>query len=156
MLSARLIQLIEENWEAITSATIRQIRGDPKLLHIRNLPESELREVGRNILKNLGHWLTANRAEQHMVEEQYEGIGRVRFAESVPLHECVRALQVVKQKVVEFIRDHEFAQSSVSIYAEEELEHRLNEFFDDLTYHEVLGYESALRESAKVMVVPAR
>src|SRR3954452_365987 len=60
MLSARLIQLIEENWEGITAATIRQIRSDPKLLHIRNLPETELREVGRNVLKNLGHWLTAN------------------------------------------------------------------------------------------------
>ena len=145
MLSARLIQLIEENWEGITSATIRQIRSDPKLLHIRNLPETELREVGRGILKNLGHWLTASRIEQQVIEEQYEGLGRVRFAEHVPLHECVRALQIVKQKVVEFMRDHEFAQSTVSIYAEEELEHRLNEFFDDLTYHEVVGYETAMR-----------
>jgi hypothetical protein len=149
MLSARLIQLIEENWEGITSATIRQIRSDPKLLRIRSLPETELREVGRNILKNLGHWVTANRAEQRVVEEQYEGIGKVRFAEGIPLHECVRGLQVVKQKVVEFMRDHEFAQSSVAIYAEEELEHRLNEFFDDLTYHEVLGYERALREAPR-------
>ena len=153
MLSARLIQLIEENWEGITSATIRQIRSDPKLLHIRNLPETELREVGRGILKNLGHWLTANRSEQHVIEEQYEGIGRVRFAERVPLHECVRALQIVKQKVVEFMRDHEFAQSTVSIYAEEELEHRLNEFFDDLTYHEVVGYETAMRVASEAATV---
>ncbi len=152
MLSARLIQLVEENWEGITAATIRQVRSDPKLLHVRNLPDSELRDVGRGILKNLGHWLTANRAEQRMVEEQYEGLGRVRFAEGVPLHECVRALQVVKHKVVEFMRDHEFAQSSVSIYAEEELEHRLNEFFDDLTYHEVLGYEKALRDTSHLAV----
>jgi hypothetical protein len=147
MLSARLIQLIEENWEGITSATIRQILGDSKLSHIRNLPETELRDVGRGILKNLGYWLTASRTEQKVVEEQYEGVGRVRFAEAVPLHECVRALQVVKQKVVEFMRDHEFARSTVSIYAEEELEHRLNEFFDDLIYHEVVGYESALRST---------
>lgn len=147
MLSTRLIQLIEDHWEGITGGTIRQIRSDPRLLHIRNLPETELREVGRNILKNLGHWLTANRQEQRIVEEQYEGMGRVRFAESIPLHECVRSLQIVKQKVVEFMRDHEFAQSSVSIYAEEELEHRLNEFFDDLVYHEVLGYEGALRKA---------
>jgi hypothetical protein len=156
MLSAKLIQLIEDHWEGITSVTIRQIRSDPKLLHIRNLPETELREVGRNILKNLGHWLTANRQEQRMVEEQYEGLGRVRFAENIPLHECVRGLQIVKQKVVEFMRDHEFAQSSVSIYAEEELEHRLNDFFDDLTYHEVYGYEGALREAVQHQAAAAR
>ena len=145
MLSARLIQLIEENWEGITAGVIRQVRNDPRLSAIRTLPDTELREVGRNILKYVGHWLTANPTEQRVVQEQYEGIGRVRFAESIPLHECVRALQIVKSKVIEFMRDHEFAQSAVSIYAEEELEHRLNEFFDDLTYHEVLGYETALR-----------
>jgi hypothetical protein len=155
MLSAKLIQLIEDHWEGITAAVIRQIRSDPRLFHISNLPDTELREVGRNILKNLGHWVTASRNEQRTVEEIYEGLGRVRFAQGIPLHECVRGQQIVKQKVVEFMRDHEFAQSSVSIYAEEELEHRLNDFFDDLTYHEVFGYESALREALGQVVTAA-
>lgn len=147
MLSAKLIQLIEDHWQGITTAIIHQIRSDPRLHHISRLPETELRDVGRGILRNLGQALTASRAEQQMVAEQYEGIGRVRFAESIPLHECVRALQVVKQRVVEFSRDHQFAQSTVEIYAEEELEHRLNEFFDDLIYHEVIGYEDAMRKA---------
>ncbi len=151
MLSAKLVQLIEDHWQGITTAILHQIRSDPRLHHISGLPETELRDIGRAILRNLGHWLTASGSEQRMVEEQYEGLGRVRFAESIPLHECVCALQLVKQRVVEFSRDHEFAQSSVEIYAEEELEHRLNQFFDDLVYHEVIGYEEAMRKS-----LPAR
>jgi hypothetical protein len=147
MLSAKLIQLIEDHWQAITTAIIHHFRSEPRLHHISGLPETELRDIGRGILRNLGHWLTASKAEQHMVEEQYEGLGRVRFAENIPLHECVRALQVVKHRVVEFMRDHEFSQSSVEIFAEEELEHRLNDFFDDLVYHEVIGYEEAMRKS---------
>lgn len=153
MLSSKLIQLIEDHWQGITTAIIHTVRSDPRLHHMSALPETELRDTGRGILRNLGQYLTASKAEQQMVEEQYEGLGRVRFAESIPLHECVRALQVVKHKVVEFSRDHEFAQSSVAIYAEEELEHRLNEFFDDLIYHEVIGYEDAMR---KAMVMTAR
>lgn len=153
MLSAKLIQWIEDHWQGVTTAMIQQIRSDPRLHHIGRLPEAELRDIGRGILRNLGHSLTASKAEQQMVQEQYEGIGRVRFAEHIPLHECVRALQVVKQRVVEFSRDHQFAQSTVEIYAEEELEHRLNEFFDDLIYHEVIGYEDAMR---KAMAVSAR
>jgi hypothetical protein len=152
MLSAKLIQLIEDHWQGITTAIVHQIRSDPRLHHISGLPETELRDIGRAILRNLGHWLTASKPEQRMVEEQYEGLGRVRFAESIPLHECVLALQLVKRRVVEFSRDHEFAQSSVEIYAEEELEHRLNEFFDDLIYHEVIGYEDAMRKATKATV----
>jgi hypothetical protein len=153
MLSAKLIQLIEDHWQGITTAIIHQIRSDPRLHQISRLSETELRDSGRGILRNLGQYLTASKLEQQMVEEQYEGIGRVRFAESIPLHECVRALQLVKQKVVQFSRDHQFAQSTVEIYAEEELEHRLNEFFDDLIYHEVIGYEEAMR---KAMAAAAR
>jgi hypothetical protein len=150
MLSAKLIQVIEDHWEGITNVILHHIRSDPKLPHMRNLPESELRDVGRTILKNLGSYLTASKQDRRSLEEQYEGLGRVRFAEKVPLHESVRTLQLVKRKVVEFLRDHEFAQSTVAIYAEEELEHRLNEFFDDLIYFEVRGYEAAMRQAAEV------
>jgi hypothetical protein len=147
MLSAKLVQLIEDHWEGITNSILRQLRSDPKLAHIGLLPDSELRDTGRIMLKNLGASLTASRQDWRSLEEQYEGIGRVRFAENVPLHESVRALQIVKKKVVEFLRDHEFAQSTVAIYAEEELEHRLNEFFDDVIYYQVRGYEIALHQS---------
>ncbi|MBS1872144.1 MAG: hypothetical protein JSU00_02950 [Acidobacteria bacterium] len=147
MLSAKLIQLIEDHWQGIMTGIIHQMRSDPRLHHISGLPETELRDIGRGILRNLGHWLTASRTEQHAVEEQYEGLGRVRFAEHIPLAECVCALQVVKSRVVEFTRDHEFSQSSVEVLATEELEHQLNEFFDDLVYHEVIGYEGAMRKA---------
>ncbi len=147
MLSAKLIQLIEDHWQGITTAIVQQIHRDPRLINLSNLPEVELREVGRGILRNLGHWLTASTSEREMMEEQYEGLGRVRFVESVPLHECVHALQSAKQRVIEFVREHEFSESAVEIYAEEELEHTLNRFFDNLIYHEVIGYEEAMRKS---------
>ena len=147
MLSAKLVQLIEDHWESITDSVLRHLRSDPRLVHIGRLPDSELRDTGRTMLKNLGACLTASRQDWRSLEEQYEGIGRVRFAEHVPLYESVRALQIVKKKVIEFLRDHEFAQSSVAIYAEEELEHRLNEFFDEVIYFQVRGYELALHQS---------
>lgn len=156
MLSAKLIQLIEDHWQGIMTAVVHQVRADPRLPQISRLPEAELRDAGRNLLRNLGHWLTASKSEQHMVEEHYQGVGKVRFAENIPLHECVRTLQAIKHKVVEFSRDHEFAQSTVEIYAEEELEHRLNEFFDDLIYHEVIGYEEAMRKAIHAGAAHAR
>ena len=150
MLSTKLVVLIEDHWQGISSAVLHTLRADAKLLHMRTLPDSELHEIGRTILRNLGHWLTASKGDQDMIEEQYEGIGRLRFAERIPLQECVRALQMVKRKVIEFMRDHALAESSVDILAEEELEHRLNDFFDDLIYHEVVGYEGAMRKASAI------
>ena len=54
MLSAKLVQLIEDHWEGITNSILRQLRSDPKLAHIGLLPDSELRDTGRIMLKNLG------------------------------------------------------------------------------------------------------
>jgi hypothetical protein len=147
MLSAKLIQLIEDHWQGITTAVVHQIRSDPRLHSISGLPEAELRDAGRNVLRNLGYWLTASKSERQLFDEQHEGMGRVRFAEHVPLNECVRALQIMKHKVVEFTRDHEFSKSTVDVYAEEELQHRLGEFFDELVYHEVIGYEEAMKRA---------
>jgi hypothetical protein len=151
MLPTKLIQLIEDHWQGISAAFINSVRKDPALRRISMLPESELRDRCRTLLTNLGHWLTASKLDREMIREQYEGIGRMRFAEGVPLAECVRALQLFKHKVIEFMRDHVFAQSSVDIYGEEELEHRLNEFFDDLVYHEVVGYEAAMKKVSAML-----
>ena len=150
MLSTRLVHLIEDHWQAISSSVIHQIRSDPSLRHIRALPETELREIGRTILRNLGHWLTAAKAEQEIIGEQYETIGRLRFAENIPLCECVRALQIVKRKTLAYVADQGFAQSSVDMYGANELERRFGSFFDDLIYHEVIGYERALRQAARL------
>jgi hypothetical protein len=155
MLSTRLVHIIEDHWQAISSSVISQIRSDPSLRHIRALPETELREIGRTILRNLGHWLTAPTAEHEIIGEQYETIGRLRFAENIPLCECVRALQIVKRKTMGFIADQGFAQSSVDMYGANELERRVDAFFDDLIYHEVIGYERAMRQSAGLPVETA-
>ena len=57
MLSGKLIHLIESHEEEIAASILRSIHRDPDLAHLGNLPEPELRERGRDILKNLGHWL---------------------------------------------------------------------------------------------------
>ncbi len=146
MLSGKLIQLIEDNWDRITTSVIHEVRADSRLVHIRKLPESELREVARNILRNVGYWLSSTRHQE--LEKRYEGLGRLRFVESIPLHEVVHALQLVKSKMLDFVRDQGFCTSPVDIYAEEELEHQVGLFFDDLIYYIVRGYEGALRQAA--------
>src|SRR4051794_20895102 len=120
MLSHRLVACIQEHSEGLTSAVTERIRRDPELAHVGKLHASELRDISWELLKNLGAWLAGDNREA--IARHYEEIGKKRCAEDVPLHECVRSLQIVKSETVDYVRAQGFAQTSLEIYAEEELE----------------------------------
>ena len=139
MLSGKLIRLVERHDEEILNRMLRTIRQDPELTHLAALPEGELRERGREILKNLGHWLEFSHEEK--IEREYELIGKTRFHESVPLHESICGLCLMKDAMVDFVHDQGADRDCLALYAEEELERRVGRFFDLLVIHMARGYE---------------
>jgi len=146
MLSRTLVQMIEDHCEQITNRILRHQRQDPELIQVKKLPESELRDRAGEVLKNLGHWLSAGREAE--VSSRYERLGHRRFEEAIPLYEVVRSLHILKTNMIEFVREQGIGQNPVQLYAEEELEHRIGLFFDEAVYHTVHGYETALRQKA--------
>ena len=150
MLSGRLIHLIESHFDEIAARVLADIRRDPELKQLHHLPDIELREWGQTILMNLGHWLAAGHDRE--VAAHYERLGQVRYEQEVPLHESVRALAILKEKILAFVEDQVMTKSAVELYAEEELEHRVGRFFDLLVFHLVRGYEGALRKAAHALV----
>ena len=149
MLSHQMIQMIEGHWQAISTSVIARVRRDSELPHLRRLADSELLDWGSATVKNLGRWMAGHDSD---LARHYEHLGSLRYRESIPLHEAVRGLQYLKDELVEFVRDRTFPQSSLELYAEEELEHRLNQFFDWLVFHLVRGYEQTLRKAAHMEV----
>ena len=146
MLSARLIHLIETHHEEVADRVLREIWRRQDLPHILKLPEAELRERNRILLEHLGEWLLGNEDE---LGRRQQDMGRRRFEQSVPLHEAVHALCLIKNTVIEFIEEQGMPRDTIGLYAEEELEHRLGKFFDQLIIHLVRGYESAWHRAAR-------
>jgi hypothetical protein len=146
MLSARLIRLIETHHREIGDRILRDISRQPELPHVRLLPEAELRERVQIILEHLGDWLV--RDAEELIRKQEE-IGKLRFEQAIPLHEAVRALCVVKDNLIEFIEEQGIARDWLGLYAEEETEHRLSQFFDRMIVHLVRGYEAAWHVAAR-------
>ena len=146
MLSGKLIRLIEGHQQEITDRLLRDIHRYPDLTHLRQLPEAELRERSQNILENLGYWLAQTNEQE--IAHKYEGIGKGRFHEGVPLHESVHALFLIKEKMIDFIGEQGFPPDTLELYAEEELERRVGRFFDLLVLRMVRGYEDAWRKAA--------
>ncbi|SPE38159.1 conserved hypothetical protein [Candidatus Sulfopaludibacter sp. SbA6] len=149
MISGKLVHLIESNWDEVASRVIGQIRREPQMTHVRGLAESELHEWGQVLLENLGHWLSAGNEED--LAEKYEHLGKLRCEQDVPLHESVRCLCIVREKMLDFVEERILSKDVMELYAEEELERRLGRFFDVLTVHLVKGYERALRRAAMAM-----
>jgi hypothetical protein len=145
MLSARLVQLIEDHWEPLTRRILLIIRADPRLRHLQTLSESDLHDRIGLVCKNLGRWLAAG-DDEHLAAE-FEALGGQRHREAVPIDEVVHATHLIKHRLLDFVRDQGIAQTSVELYAQEELEHRVGLFFDAAVYHLVRGYEGALREA---------
>jgi hypothetical protein len=150
MLSGKLIHLIEVHHQDIADRFIREIWRHPELVHLRRLPESELRERGKALLENLGGWLAARNNEDLM--KQQEAVGKRRFEQSVPLHEAVRALCIIKDNMVDFIEEQGIPKDSLGLYAEEEMEHRIGRFFDDLIIRTICGYEAAWHKAEHAAV----
>ena len=135
--------MIESRSDEIIASVIAHIRREPELSHYTPQLDSELREFGRNLLQNLGHWLTSGQESE--IAARYENIGKRRYAGKIPLYESVHAFCIVRQRVLEFVEEHVFNKNTLQLYEQEELDRRLGRFFDLLTVHLVKGYEHELR-----------
>jgi hypothetical protein len=143
MLLPKLIQTLSDHWQEIASQAIRRIRQDKGLPEMGKFPEADLRERARAILQHLGTFLTSREGE---IAEHYERLGRTRFEEGVPLHEVVRALQIIKSSMIEYGRRQGMT-GPLDVYAEEELEIASDRIFDLMIFYVVRGYEKALLEA---------
>ena len=141
MISTRLVQLIEANWEEIARRLIRSIRENPETKTVAALPEAETKEWCREILENLGYLLLAKRDQE--TYRRFQVLGRVRFEEHIPLHEAVLRMHILKNKILGFVYEEGLSMTVIQVYAQEELEQRIGHFFDALVYHVVRGYENA-------------
>ena len=150
MLSGKLIHLIEVHHREIGDHILREIARDPELIHLSRLSEAELRERGQIIIENLSSWLAS---ERHEIVKKQEDIGKLRFQQSIPLHEVVKGLLLVKRKMLDYLEEHGIPKDSLNLYAEEEFERRIGGFFDTLVVHTVRGYEAAWHHAMELSSV---
>ena len=81
---------------------------------------------------------------------RFQVLGRLRFEENIPLHEAVLRLHILKSKILGFVHEEAISMTVIQVYAQEELEQRVDQFFDALVYHVVCGYENASSRAYRV------
>ena len=90
MLSNKLVASIEDHSERLMDVVTERVRRDPDLATISRIAGLGItaRPV-TNVLRHLGAWLAGENRDA--IASQYEEIGGRRYAEQIPLHECVKA-----------------------------------------------------------------
>lgn len=141
MLSPKFIQLIESHSGQIASAVFQELSRDPKTPRLGRLSRSEFEDRFQDIARNLGSWLAD--AREDVIAHRFAGLGRNLGDPGVAPSEVVHALHALKERMLDTIRNQGLAQTSLDLYAEEELEHQVGRFFDAAVYHVVRGFEMA-------------
>jgi hypothetical protein len=141
MLSARLIQMIQDHAEDLTRELLQDLASNPRTPAYHKLAQDELHQRVYDVYHNLGRWLGDKSDES--VEARYSGVGRTRAAEGVPLSEVVYALILIKEHLRGYIRRAGLVDSAVQLYTEEELQLMIGHFFDKALYYTVKGFEEA-------------
>jgi hypothetical protein len=135
--------MISDHSDEIANRVLRQICRDSKLHEIAKLPENELLERTKQMLQHIDRWLVSKEDD---LRHKYERLGRQRYEDGIPLHEVVRALQLVRENMIQYVLDQGYAQTPLDLYAEEELQHGADRIFDSIIFYFVRGYELAMRE----------
>jgi hypothetical protein len=146
MISTRLVHLIESNGDQIIDRVAAQIRREPQMTHGKSIQEYELQGLGQDLLGHLGDWLSAGNG--HDLALRYERFGKLCYEQEIPLHEALRGMSLLREKMLDVAQENMISNSSIELYAEEELDRRLGRFFDRLAIHLVRGFEEAVRKPA--------
>jgi hypothetical protein len=154
MLATRLIQLIENHAQSLTTEAMQDVLTNPETASFRRVPKTELEPRIASLYENLGKWI-GNPNDDH-IRQEYEPWGRTRFREGIPFSEIVYVLMLTKKHLRGFIREHGLVSFSgdrvtpgelvpVELYAIQELNYLVGDFFDKALYYLVRGYESAAK-----------
>jgi len=140
MISRKLVSQIEDQHDQLAREVVEAVRNDPKTKAYAALQHEELRKAVDEVLRNLGAWLTSR--SQSAIENRYLKIGIQRRHAGIPQSQLVRALHIVQETVLTFLRGSVMA-SPEETNLEADLAMAIAEFFDSAVYGVALGYEAA-------------
>ena len=156
MLTSRLMEFIQTHATSLISGAMEDVLTNEHTASFRKIPRAELEQRIAALYLNLGTWIGNPREDA--VQKEYEGWGRKRLQQGIPLSEIVYCLILAKAHLRQFIREHGLIAFSgdrvtpdelvpVQLYGIQELNYMVGEFFDRALYHLTRGYEAAAKAS---------
>jgi len=147
----RLVALVKDHADVICRHAMREIHQAAHLEQLRGLPQLGCRKLLQEITEDLGSCVAPGNHDWLL--SRWREFGRLCFENSVPLHEAIHALHILKAKIIGFLDDQGLLQTSLELYSEKEFEHLLGRLVESLVYQVVCGYERAMLDAVHAMPV---
>ena len=136
--------MIEDHAEQITRSLLSDLGSNDRTPSYHALSRNNLYQRIFEVYRNLDRWLVDESDEE--IEAAYKELGKIRFAQDVPLSEVVYALMLTKNHLRSYIRTSALLDSAIELYQEKELQQLIEQFFDKAIYHTVQAY---MQEAAR-------
>lgn len=130
--------MVEDHADKITLSLLNDLQSNPRTPAYSGLSRHELHRRIYEVYHNLGQWLADSSEET--IEAAYSELGRIRFAEDIPLSEVVCALILTKYHLREYISTSAMLDSAIELYQEREFQQLIGQFFDKAIYYTVQAY----------------
>jgi hypothetical protein len=144
MLTHKLIHLIQYHSENLAASLVRQVQMSDRAGSYRDVSLEELKQRVFEIYRHVGEWLL-NKSEAD-IEERYRAIGARRVEQNVPLSELVWVIVLTKRNLWMYINDVSVPGRAADVSEKQEIQARLEQFFDEAIHAAVAGYESAAQK----------
>ena len=152
MISARLIELIENHAPGLARDITQELVSNPRTRTFRNVKRDELEARIFDLLQHLGDWVGEPNSDRVVAE--FGDWGRRRFSQGIPLSEILYGIIVLKQYLRRYIRDNGVVDTAfprvdgdyllpMHLQSLQELNTTVEMFFDEALYRLAAGYEGA-------------
>jgi len=156
MVADRLVEIIENNAARLSVDVAADLAGNTLTRGFRAVPRQDLERRVVQILRHLSHSLADQRSER--VKAEFHDWGRRRLDQGIPFSEIIYAIIVLKHHLRRYIRDNGLVEASfprvgqnltvpVHLNNLQELNAKMNLFFDEALYHLTVGYEQASKRN---------
>jgi hypothetical protein len=141
MLTHKLIHLIQYHSENLAASLVRQVQMSDRAGSYRNVSPEELKQRVFEIYRHVGEWLL-NKSEAD-IEDRYRAIGARRVEQNVSLSELVWVIVLTKRNLWMYINDVSVPGRTADVSEKQEIQARLEQFFDEAIHAAVAGSEFA-------------
>ena len=138
---ARLIRLIENSADELTSKWLKDVQRSTKTATYRKFNEKDLCQRSHRVLSQLGKWITdeIGRDESRKFWVQ---LGRERCKEGFALSEVIMAIALLRRNLWQKIEAEGLMDTAYDFFQAMQLYNRVTHFFDRAVYYAACGYES--------------
>lgn len=134
----RVVKLVEGHAEGLAKRLVERIRKESGVEAFLRLPQDDLLNRLTDVFREIGIFLDQPRSA--VIRHYFFEAGVLRREQGVPPQDLVRALQLARDVVWEYVREQADFDSSLNLYQALDLYSKVVHFFDWAMVYAMDGY----------------